>query len=140
MSDLKESAIDFLRLAASGQAREAFRKYAAANFRHHNACFKSGAESLMLAMEENAKQNPQKVLDIKRALQDGDLVATHSHVRQNPGDRGAAVVHIFRFEGERIASCGTAAIPCPTTRRTRTGCSEARASQLGRDMPPDRPS
>jgi predicted SnoaL-like aldol condensation-catalyzing enzyme len=30
-------------------------------------------------------------------------VAVHSRVRQNPGDRGAALVHISRFEGERIA-------------------------------------
>ena len=35
-------------------------------------------------------------------LEDGDLVAVHSRVRQKPGDLGAAVVHIFRFQGDRI--------------------------------------
>ena len=94
--------MDFLRLAASGNAREAFRKYAGPEFRHHNAYFPSDAESLKTAMEENAAQNPNKVLEIQRALQDGDLVAVHSHVRQHPGDRGAAMVHIFRFQGDRI--------------------------------------
>ena len=99
---LKEAAMDFLRLAGSGKVREAYNKYVGPDFRHHNAYFPSDAESLRTAMEENAAQNPNKVLEIQRALQDGDLVAVHSHVKQQPGDRGAAVVHIFRFQGDRI--------------------------------------
>ena len=98
----KEAAMDFLRLVASGKVREAYRNYVGPEFRHHNAYFRSDAESLMAAMEENAAKNPNKVLEIQRALQDGDLVAVHSHIRQQPGDRGAAVVHIFRFQGDRI--------------------------------------
>jgi len=98
----KEAAMDFLRLVASGNVREAYRRYVGSEFRHHNAYFPSDADSLRAAMEENAAQNPNKVLEIQRALQDGDLVAVHSHVRQQPGDRGAAVVHIFRFQGDRI--------------------------------------
>ncbi|MBI3863906.1 MAG: nuclear transport factor 2 family protein [Planctomycetia bacterium] len=38
-----------------------------------------------------------------RALEDGNLVAVHSRVRPNPEDLGAVVVHIFRFENDRIA-------------------------------------
>jgi predicted SnoaL-like aldol condensation-catalyzing enzyme len=56
----------------------------------------------MIAMEENAARNPNKVLEIQRALEDGDLVAVHSRVRRKPGDLGAAVVHIFKFEGNLI--------------------------------------
>lgn len=99
----KEAAMDFLRLVASGEVGEAYRKYVGPEFRHHNAFFRSDAESLRAAMEENAAKTPNKVLEIQRALQDGDLVAVHSHVRQQPDDRGAAVVHIFRFQGDRIA-------------------------------------
>ena len=54
-------------------------------------------------MEANAASNPDKVLEVQRALQDGDLVAVHSRVQQNPSDRGVAVVHIFRFQGPLIA-------------------------------------
>ena len=81
MNDPKETAIDFLRRAASGNVRDAYPKYAAPNFRHHNAYFKGDAESLMRAMEENAKQNPDKTLEVKQALHDGDRVATLCHVR-----------------------------------------------------------
>jgi predicted SnoaL-like aldol condensation-catalyzing enzyme len=64
-------------------------------------------------MEENARQNPDKRLDVLRALEDGDLVAVHSHVRQNLTDRGAAVVHMFRFDGDRIVELWDVGQPVP---------------------------
>lgn len=94
--------MDFLQLASSGKARKAFELYIADDFRHHNAYFKGDRQSLLEAMEENAVQNPNKIFTIHRALQDGDLVAVHSHVKQNAGDPGAAVVHIFRFKSNRV--------------------------------------
>src|SRR5262245_9252691 len=99
----RETAIAFLHLVGSGKVREAFQSHVAPGFRHHNPFFPGDAESLMMAMEENATKNPDKVLEIQHALEDGDLVAVHSRVRQKPGDLGAAVVHIFRFDGDRIA-------------------------------------
>jgi len=102
MSTRKDVAVSFLELAASGRAREAYQKYAGAGFRHHNPHFDAAPEALMAAMDENARQNPQKRLDVQRALEDGDLVAVHSRVEHGPADRGVAVVHIFRFDGDRI--------------------------------------
>ena len=100
---IKEIALDFLVLCARGDSREAFRLYAGPGFRHHNAWFKGDADTLMVAMEESARMNPDKIFEVQRALQDGDLVAIHSFIRQNQEDKGAAVVHIFRFEGDKIA-------------------------------------
>ena len=99
----KDIAVSFLRLVASGDVRDAYERYVDAGFRHHNAFFRGDRASLMKAMEENAGKNPDKVLDVKHALEDGDYVAVHSHIRQNAQDRGGAVVHIFRFERDRIA-------------------------------------
>ena len=99
----KEIATEFLNLAASGRAREAFERYAAGGFRHHNAWFPGDGPSLMKAMDENAAQNPDKELKVHRVVEDGDQVATFSEVRHSKTDPGAAVVHFFRFEGDRIA-------------------------------------
>ena len=99
----KDAAIEFLTLVASGDVREAYQQYVGQGFRHHNPYFRGDAASLMEAMEQNATKNPNKVFEVQRALQDGDHVAVLSRVRQTPGDRGGAVVHIFRFEGDRIA-------------------------------------
>lgn len=98
----KEVAVSFLRLVASGKVREAYNAYVGLGFRHHNPFFRSGADALRAAMEENAKKNSNKVLEIQRVLADGPFVAVHSRVRQNPDDRGGAAVHIFRVENDRI--------------------------------------
>jgi len=102
-SSIKESAVSFLQLAATGHAPEAFDRFVAAGFRHHNPWFRGDAQSLMNAMQENAEKNPGKVLEVQRAIQEGPLVAVHSRVRVQAQAPGMAVVHIFRFEGPRIA-------------------------------------
>jgi predicted SnoaL-like aldol condensation-catalyzing enzyme len=109
----KDVAVSFLQLASSGRVREAYAKHVAPGFRHHNPFFVGDAQALMAGMEENARQNPDKSLSVVRALEDGDLVAVHSHVRQKPDDRGAAVVHLFRFEGDLIAELWDVGQPVP---------------------------
>ncbi len=98
----KEAAIDFLSLVASGKVREAYQRHVGPGFRHHNPFFRGDAASLMEGMEQNAIKNPNKVLEVQRALEDGQEVAVFSRIRQEPGDLGGAVVHIFRFDDDRI--------------------------------------
>jgi predicted SnoaL-like aldol condensation-catalyzing enzyme len=64
-------------------------------------------------MQANALQNPDKVMDVKRVIAEGELVAVHSHVQQKPGDRGAVVVHIFRFENGHIVELWDLGQPVP---------------------------
>lgn len=103
MLDHKEVALRFLRSAAAGRAQEAKGRYVAPDCVHHNVYFPAGMDALAAAMDEAARRKPDKVLDIQRVIAEGDLVAIHSHVRQDPEDRGAAVMHIFRFEDGKIA-------------------------------------
>jgi predicted SnoaL-like aldol condensation-catalyzing enzyme len=103
ITTIGDAAVDFLQLVVSGRIREAYSKYVGLDFRHHNPLFRGDAGSLMVAMEEDAEANPEKILEIQRVLQDGNLVAVHSWIRQNPSDRGVALFHIFRFEGDLIA-------------------------------------
>ena len=97
----KVIAESFLKLASSGKVREAFAKYVHPDFRHHNAYFRGDRESLLAAMEENAKQFPDKSYETLRALEDGDFVAIHGKVVLSP-DSQWSVVHIFRFEDDLI--------------------------------------
>ncbi len=99
----KEKAVGFLTLVASGNVREAYDRYIGPGFRHHNAYFRGDANSLMAAMEENAEKFPNKAIEVKRALEEGDSVMVYSHIKHEPGALGAAVVHIFRFENGRVA-------------------------------------
>jgi len=109
----KDTAISFLTMASSGNVREAYLKWIGNGFRHHNPYFDGSAGALMSAMEENARQNPNKTLEVKRAIAEGEFVVIHSHVRQKSGDLGAAVVHIFRFEEGRIVELWDLGQPVP---------------------------
>src|SRR5690349_2314009 len=99
----KQIAQSFLKMASAGDVRAAYEKFIAPNFIHHNQYFKGDRESLMLAMEEASRQSPNKSIEIKHIFEDGDTVITHSHVlRKNTDELGIAVVHIFRFENDRV--------------------------------------
>jgi predicted SnoaL-like aldol condensation-catalyzing enzyme len=102
-SSHKDAAITFLRLASSGDVRRAFDSFAAPNFRHHNPYFRGDAKSLAIGMEENATQNPDKKIRTVQAIEEGDLVVVHSRVCLRAEAPEFAVVHIFRFEGDRVA-------------------------------------
>ncbi|MBS4177683.1 nuclear transport factor 2 family protein [Lederbergia citrea] len=110
---LKDQAVSFLQLVASGKVREAYKRHIAPGFCHHNPFFRGDADSLMIAMEENAAKNPQKILEVKRAIEEGDIVAVHSNVKQNPEDIGGAVVHIFRFQDNQIVELWDVGQPIP---------------------------
>ena len=99
----KSVAIELLQLAAAGRAAEAFAKYAREDFRHHNPHFRGDGASLATAMDENAAKNPGKSLRVHHAVEEDGIVAVFSEIHHTPGDRGAAVVHIFRFEDGRVA-------------------------------------
>ena len=98
----KDIAISFLQHVVEGKVREAFLQYIGPRFCHHNPYFKGDEDSLMLAMEEDASNNPNKIIEIKRTIEEGDSVVVHSHVKQHQEDLGWAIVHIFRFQDEKI--------------------------------------
>ena len=98
-----DTAHRFLEHAAAGRAVAESSKLVTKDFRHHNAYFKGDAASLFEAMDANARQFPDKQLDVFLTLEDGSTVATYSKVMHKPGSPAAAVVHIFRFEDDRIA-------------------------------------
>jgi predicted SnoaL-like aldol condensation-catalyzing enzyme len=96
-----KTAVSFLQLCAAGEVDEAYDKFIAPSFRHHNPWFRGDAASLKEGMRESAATHPDKVFEVLRTITDGELVAVHSRLRL--GAMTMAVVHIIRFEGDRIA-------------------------------------
>jgi predicted SnoaL-like aldol condensation-catalyzing enzyme len=98
----KQAAVQFLKLVVAGRIDEAYDKHADPGGRHHNAYFPAGFPALKKGMLENHDQFPGKKFTIINVLGDGDLVAVHSHVALRPGEPGIAVVHLFRFQDDKI--------------------------------------
>lgn len=97
----KEIAESFLKMASSGQVREAFAWHVHPQFCHHHAYFEGDRDSLLRGMEENARQFPEKTYHTLRAVEEGDLVVIHGRVVLSP-DSQWSVIHIFRFDGDKI--------------------------------------
>ena len=101
--DKRQTATAFLKLAASGKVSEAFAQYLSADFRHHNPYFPGDARSLKAGMMEAHQKFPNTTLEVQHTFEEDDLVAVHSRVTHSADTPEIAVVHIFRFEGDRIA-------------------------------------
>lgn len=100
----KQIAQEFLRLTEEGKAEEAFELYVAKDFKHHNSRLKGDCDSLIVAMTKTAERFPELVSKRYAALEDGNLVAVHSHIKPLPKskDGGLTYIHIFRFSRNRI--------------------------------------
>jgi predicted SnoaL-like aldol condensation-catalyzing enzyme len=98
----KDIAVSFLRQASSGQVREAYDRYVHPDFIHHNPYFRGDRQSLLAGMEESAVAFPNKAFEAVRVLEDGDFVAVHGRIRLKPDMPEYVLIHIFRFEGDRI--------------------------------------
>ena len=109
----KEQAVNFLQLIVAGEIDEAYEKYVSPDLRHHNPYFAGDAESLKQAMKGNDGTSPNKSLEVKQTIEEGDRVMVYSHIKQNPEDIGAAVVHIFRFQEGKIVEMWDIGQPVP---------------------------
>jgi predicted SnoaL-like aldol condensation-catalyzing enzyme len=78
-------------------------QYLAAGLLQHNPNLPDGIAPLTTFIAGFKTQVPEGRFEIRRIAADGDLVFTHSHFTAQDGDRGMAVVDVFRIEDGRIA-------------------------------------
>ena len=84
------------------QPEEAVARYIGPTYRQHNPGAADGAESLVATMKWFAENFPELRMDTKRIIAEDDYVVVHSHLILKPGDRGSAVVEMFRLEDGKI--------------------------------------
>lgn len=96
-----ETAVRFLRLAATGEVQAAYDQFVGEHFRHHCPYFPGDRESLLLAMQQSAERDPNKSFDVQRVVASADHAFVHSRLTRQDGSE-ISVVHIFRFENGKI--------------------------------------
>jgi predicted SnoaL-like aldol condensation-catalyzing enzyme len=79
----------------------------------HNPRFPTGRAAFIEILAKQFKQYPEASSRTVRSAVDGDLVWLHNHSILQPGDRGRAIVNIFRVAGGKIVEHWDVVEPVP---------------------------
>lgn len=88
-------------------------EFFAPDYIQHNPMAASGAAGLKAFLEWAREHSPHAEHRVKRVFVDGDYVIAHVHVIIHPGERGNAVIDIFRIENDKVAEHWDAAQEIP---------------------------
>ncbi|MBZ5791250.1 nuclear transport factor 2 family protein [Burkholderia contaminans] len=85
------------------------------DYKQHNPHVPDGKKPFVSYFVGAFQKNPASRARIVRSATDGDLVYLHVHSTERPGDRGEAVVDIFRVKGGKIVEHWDVIQPVPET-------------------------
>jgi predicted SnoaL-like aldol condensation-catalyzing enzyme len=94
---LKFYDIAFTKLDAEGVV-----PFIAKDYIQHNPQVGNGVQPLQDFIRYLKANAPQSRATIKRVIAEGDLVMLHVHSQDKPGERGSAVIDIFRVKNGKL--------------------------------------
>lgn len=98
----KQIATAFYEAALNRHDFQDAKQYMGPTYTQHNPNAADSPEGFAAFLNFLKENHPKSCGIIKRIWADGDFVIMHILERRDPGDRGDAVVDIFRFENEKI--------------------------------------
>ena len=98
MQTNKKNVVEFYNAALNEKDFEKASKYLGATYIQHNPIAADGPEGLKGFIAFLKDKFPNNKSDIKRVFADGNYVIVHVHAVRTPGDRGNAIVDIFRLD------------------------------------------
>ncbi len=98
----KKLVIEFYDKALNQKDFDAAAKYVGPRYVQHNPNVPDGIEALKGLVTMLKEKFPNSRNEIKRAIAEGDLVMLHVHSVREPGQRGRAIVDVFRVEDGKI--------------------------------------
>jgi predicted SnoaL-like aldol condensation-catalyzing enzyme len=109
----KKAVLDFYDKALNQKDFDAASKYFGRRYIQHNPGAPDGIEGFKAFIAQRKEKFPNARSEIKRSFADGDYVILHVHSVREPGDRGVAIVDIFRLEEGKIVEHWDVAQPIP---------------------------
>lgn len=95
----KASAISFYKTAYEGNPKLAVEKYVGDQYMQHNPAVANGTEGFIEYFERMQFEYPNKSIEFKRCIAEGNLVALHTHQIWPEGDE-YVTMDFFRFNEE----------------------------------------
>lgn len=98
----KKVVVDFYEKGLNQKDYEAAAKYLGPRYVQHNPTAPDGPEGFKRLVAFLKEKFPNSHSEIKRVIAEGDYVVLHVHAVREPGQRGRAIVDIFRLENGKI--------------------------------------
>src|SRR5260221_10899814 len=98
----KKIVVDFYDKGLNQKDYDAAAKHFGPRYVQHNPGAADGPEGFKKLVEFLKEKFPSSKSEIKRVIAEGDLVMLHVHSMREPGQRGRAIVDIFRVENGKI--------------------------------------
>jgi len=109
----KKAVLEFYDKALNQKDFDAASKYLGPRYIQHNPGAPDGIEGLKGFIALRKEKFPSAKSEIKRAFAEGDFVILHVHGVREPGERGVAIVDIFRLENGKIVEHWDVVQPIP---------------------------
>jgi predicted SnoaL-like aldol condensation-catalyzing enzyme len=98
----KKTVLEFYDLAINKKDFDAASKFIGPRYVQHNPRAADGPEGLKAFLAFLREKFPDYHSEIKRVFADGDYVIVHVHNVPAPGNRGAAIIDIFKLENGKV--------------------------------------
>jgi predicted SnoaL-like aldol condensation-catalyzing enzyme len=98
----KKTVVDFYEKGLNQKDFDAASKYIGPRYVQHNPTGGDGPQGFKNFVTFLKEKFPASHSEIKRVIAEGDLVVLHVHSVRSPGERGRAIVDIFKVENGKI--------------------------------------
>ena len=109
----KKAVLEFYDKALNQKDFDAAAIYFGPHYIQHNPGAPDGIEGFKAFIAMRKEKTPNAKSEIKRAFAEGDYVILHVHSVREPGERGVAIVDIFRLENGKIVEHWDVVQPIP---------------------------
>ena len=98
----KKVVLDFYEKGLNQKDFDAAAKHFGPRYIQHNPNAPDGIEGFKAFIAQRKEKFPNAKREIKRVFAEGDFVILHVHGMREPGERGVAIIDIFRLENGKI--------------------------------------
>ena len=109
----KKTVLEFYEAGLNKKDFDAAAKFFGPHYIQHNPTAPDGIEGFKAFIAMRKEKTPNAKSEIKRAFAEGDYVILHVHGVREPGERGVAIMDIFRLENGKIVEHWDVVQPIP---------------------------
>ena len=112
---------DFYEAALNKKDFEAASRYLGPRYVQHNPEAADGREGLKTYVDHLREKFPNSRSVIMRSVAEGNYVVVHVHATRVPGERGTAIIDIFKLEDGKIVEHWDVVQPVPEKAANKNG-------------------